>query len=70
MVEQRGAALGRRPRRASLTFLGVFLQVGQLEAAAKQQIQELRLWGRKEPPQVQPSSRNADFTPNLKYLKL
>lgn len=58
MVEQRGVALGHRPSRAVLAFLRVLLQVGQLEAAAEQQVQELRLWARKENPQAQRTSES------------
>lgn len=43
VVEQGGAALGRRARGAVLSLLRVLLQVGQLEAAAQQQVQELGL---------------------------
>lgn len=43
VVEQGGAALGRRARGADLSLLGVLVQVGQLEAAAQQQVQELGL---------------------------
>lgn len=47
MVEQRRVTVRHRVRTAFLTLFWVLLQVGQLEASAQQQVQELCLQDRK-----------------------
>lgn len=64
VVEEGGVGMGRRGGRAFLAFFRVLLQVGQLEAAAEQQVEELRLWGREAPL----GSTYAEQTPSKKKI--